>query len=93
LAVWVFGDEEWIDLPGPAEWWQDTYDFDKYGFALHAFEPGYEEAWAMTRLLVTNPIPVERFNMVFPSEDELRVMPDTFEGRAIRDMHGKLAGF
>jgi hypothetical protein len=36
----------WYDLPGPADWWLDSYDFEKYGWDIDISKvSGYKLAY------------------------------------------------
>jgi hypothetical protein len=81
MTTWIFGmDAEYVELPGPAEWWPENYDYEKHGFAVPAVDNGYQEAFAM----VFSDEEPERYAFVFPSDDDLRVMEDTPEARLIQ---------
>lgn len=81
MATWCLGqDVVDVDLPGPAEWWPENYDYKRYGFEIPDIDNGHEEAFAM---LHVNDEP-ERYAFVFPADDDLRVMEDTAEARFIQ---------
>lgn len=67
MAMWVFEREEWVDLPGPAEWWpEDDKKIDRLGFGFSDQKYGHKEAF----LLVTSKpdeFVKEAYSRVFPS--------------------------
>lgn len=70
-------DSDWIQLPGPADWYPDTYDIEKHGF----FEPQekkkelYQEALELLSFPETRvPREYQRVNLVC---GELRMMNTT----------------
>lgn len=46
LNAWYFKSEE-IDLPGPAWWWPDDYDFKKHNWDADKDDRGAREAFFM----------------------------------------------
>jgi hypothetical protein len=78
IAVWNLSTE--VDLLGPAEWWPEDYDYQAYGFEVPEIDNGHEEAFEM---LFHNEVPA-KYNLIFPSNDDLRVMKDTPEARFIQ---------
>ena len=73
------GGNEWITLPGPAEWWPEDYDFIKHGFDTPLRDDGHQAAFFM---LFARDKPAE-FELVLPAHLELRVLPNTLESRRL----------
>jgi hypothetical protein len=85
IMNWMFrdDDEEWIDFPGPAAWWE-SYNEEEHGFTVPT-DGGYEEAFFM----LSEPIEPPRFKLVLetlqlsePSQVkqlELQVVEETAE--------------
>jgi hypothetical protein len=86
IAIWVnmavWDSSEDIELPGPAEWWTEDYDYVKYGFDIPLVDNGQSEAFAM---LFEDEEPI-RYNLIFPSDVSLRLMEDSAEARLIQQM-------
>ncbi|KAI9840974.1 MAG: hypothetical protein M1837_001103 [Sclerophora amabilis] len=40
MAHW--GEDEWVTLPGPAEWWPEEYNFEKHGWIVGEAEMNQE---------------------------------------------------
>lgn len=78
MAVWSLGAD--VDLPGPAEWWVDGYDYRGFGFDVPEFDDGHNAAF---ELLFEAQAPPQ-YDLVFPSHDDLRVMKDTPEAQMIQ---------
>ena len=75
MVAWMFPGEEWIDLPGPAEWWPDDYDINEAGFAFLTDVSGCEEAFKM---ILTKDEPEDgSYERILPSGTELRLLEDT----------------
>lgn len=71
-----------VTLPGPADFWPDDYDYDRYGFNVPMTNQGHKEAFDMIWLAQR---PAE-YELVFPSNTDLRLMLDTPEARLIQKM-------
>lgn len=84
LATWDPSAD--IDLPGPAEWWSDDYDYQGHGFEVPQSDNGHQAAFAL--LLQTEWS--AQYNLVFPSDVELRLMVDSPEARFIQEILSKL---
>jgi hypothetical protein len=84
LAAWCFKDNEWIDLPGPAEWWPESIDeIDATGFTFSDQTTGHEEAM---KLVLSKETPNEElYQRLFPSHTDLRVMNDDSQTRMLLD--------
>jgi hypothetical protein len=82
-CTWMVKDDGWYDLPGPAEWYPEDYNFKKHGFDVLAKDDGHEEAFTM----VWAESEPERFNMILPSMDELQVMPDGLQTQLIQQIY------
>lgn len=83
MSTWLFevGDEsnEWVTLPGPAEWWPENYDYAQHGFDTPLTNDGYQSAFFMMH---ASEEPLE-FGLVNPAENELQVLPDTIKTQRI----------
>ena len=76
LASWAIEDE-WVELPGPAEWWPDTEDrLDATGFKFSTKSPKGLQA-AMLMVYATEEPEDGSYQRIFPSNSELWVMDDT----------------
>jgi hypothetical protein len=79
LAAWAFDDNEWVDLPGPAEWWPEDEGLDATGFQFSDQKYGHKEAWLM---VMGDKEPEDgSYNRVFPAEDDLLIMEDNSMSR------------
>jgi hypothetical protein len=80
MSAWM--DATDVTLPGPAEFWPNDYDYERYGFDVPLNSQGYKEAfdliWAEERSLL--------YDLVFPSDSDLRLMSDSPEARLIQKM-------
>ncbi|KAH8805239.1 hypothetical protein F5884DRAFT_754811 [Xylogone sp. PMI_703] len=78
-TAWILpGNQEWIDLPGPARWYE-IYKDKEEPFVVLANDNGHFEAICMLQEIEEPP----RYKLVFPSHDELRVMQDSPEAAFI----------
>jgi hypothetical protein len=79
LAAWAYGPDEWVDLPGPAQWWPD--DIDSTGFIFSDQSTGHKEAM----LMVENDelLDEDLYYRLFPSHTDLRVMEDNSQSRLL----------
>ena len=69
LATWAFGDDEWIELPGPADWWPEDEAIDSTGFYFLEPNPGYRQA---LELVLASKYPNDgSYERVLASDDTL----------------------
>jgi hypothetical protein len=62
-----------VDLPGPAAFWPDDYDFELFGFGIPPPEkaPLYLRAWEIATMVAEEP---DDFPLLLPCNDELVMM-------------------
>lgn len=71
MAAWVYEEDEWVDLPGPANWWPD--DIDSTGF-FFSEKGGHYEAW---QVVVAKELPADgSYERIFPAHDDLWLMDE-----------------
>jgi hypothetical protein len=90
MATWMEGNVEstsettvvadryndWYTLPGPAEWWSDDYDYERFGFDVELDIDGkYQRAFEM----IYEDTPSQAFDMLLPGSDELMTRTNTKE--------------
>jgi hypothetical protein len=73
-AIWknfaAWKSDEWVDLPGPAEWWPDNKnDLDATGFCFSDKKTGHKQALDM--VLTTGKVDLFAYRQVSQSEDDL----------------------
>ena len=71
MIAWMVTDDcgGWYDLPGPAEWWPDNYDFGKYGWEAPNEDLVQEFVFALA--MSTGDVVPEEWDQVLPTEEEL----------------------
>lgn len=84
MQAWGLEDTDWVELPGPASWW-DNYDFDMHGFGVasplgaHLYHEAFLLVLSIKDVTSENAknrvVPVE-FNRVKIQGNELRMMTD-----------------
>jgi hypothetical protein len=82
LAAWAYANDDWVDLPGPAEWWPDSITaIDATGFTFSDQSTGHMEAM---QLVLSKEAPDEElYQRLFPSHTDLRVMNDDSQTRML----------
>ena len=79
MAARVVGD--WVELPGPAEWWErpgltaaeNKALIDKWGFDFSEADTGHEEAWNLVH--VQKEPAGDSWGYIFPAAGNLLMMP------------------
>ena len=74
---------DWVELPGPAEWWerqgltvaQNDALIDKWGFDFSEAESGHEEAWNLVH--AAQEPNDNSWEYIFPATGDLFMMPRT----------------
>lgn len=83
MSTWLFEDcdesNEWMTLPGPAEWWPENYDYAQHGFDTPSTNDGYQTAFFIVHSREEPP----EFELVNPASNELQVFPDTIETQRV----------
>jgi len=79
---WRNIDELWLELPGPAEWWDDikVEDLTELGFDFSGVLGDYKGAWSMV-WAVEKPVDGS-YERLLPTGHELVVLPPSPENRA-----------
>ena len=76
MASWVFEDE-WVDLPGPADWWpEDDNMIDATGFYFSSRSSKGHEAAIKMAFAAEEPKDGS-YQRILPSKSELFLMKDT----------------
>ncbi len=90
LAMWLSDEDDgWIDLPGPASWWQDDDFIDSSGFSFFPSSVGGHRE-AMELVYARGEIDWDMYARIFPSDSELRVLPDDSTTRLLLQSFGSL---
>ena len=67
---------DWVDLLGPASWWPDDYNKEEYRFAVPV-ENGHKKAFELLRKRWE--VEPKDYELIFPSDQDLRMMEDSPE--------------
>ena len=91
MAAWTYGDDKWVDLPGPASWWPKNIDSTGFNFPEKDSQ-GYMDAW---KIVEAEELPTDgSYERILPAHSELWLMPDTSASyKQIQAFHGLQIGF
>ncbi|TAQ84284.1 hypothetical protein B7494_g7388 [Chlorociboria aeruginascens] len=81
ICAWAYEDDEWIELPGPADWWPDDQKkLDATGFVFSEIKHGHLAAFHML-LMDESLIDEDEYGRLYPYEDDLYIMEDDSTSR------------